>query len=194
MRREIKKKRHHNKVYSAFLRDTQHIQAVGQHKQITKMKKLITISIAILLFGCSSESDNSNVEADNKVDEKVIEEKPIEFNFRKTVWGMSMKDVIEAEGKPDVQRKNTIMYSAPDIGGKDAVIIYLFHAKKLIKGFYVFGMKNSMKLEYVAGFNQVYEMLNSKYGEPNELNDVWTDEETKVKYEGGTEPPLLAVA
>ena len=142
------------------------------------MKQVGLFLIAMALLSCS-ESPKEAAQVSQVVTATVIEN-----TFRKTVWRMSKQQVIAIEGEPYYQPKNVLLYNGVNVGGKDAVVMYVFHANKLVKGFYIFGMKNTMKSEFVRDFNDVFPILESKYGAPDVVVEVWVDSLSQEKYKG----------
>ena len=61
-----------------------------------------------------------------------------QFTFRKTLWGMSMAEVINNEGSQGVISDNIIMYTNKSIGGKECTIGYVFSDGKLCRAKYIF--------------------------------------------------------
>jgi hypothetical protein len=112
------------------------------------------------------------------------------YDFRKTIWGMSMPVVEAAEGKkPDLKEGDTIGYQGKLLG-YDAYIFYVFVEDQLVRARYVLGEQYTQKDAYLTAFEDFRTALTEKYGPPSSEKMSWD----KDRYKGDPDKWGLAVS
>lgn len=103
------------------------------------------------------------------------------FNFRKTRWGMSKREVMASEqSKPKYEQENAVGYEIKLLG-KDFFVIYFFTQNRLVKTRYVLNVEHTNKNDFIDDYKQLKETLTTKYGPPeidkiNWKNDLYKDD------------------
>jgi len=98
----------------------------------------------------------------------------VKYDFRKTNWGMSQKQVKvtedkEPEGEKDTESGWCLGYKT-EIGGEDYYCAYYFLEDKLWSCAYAFAGEHTNKNMYIDDYKEIKETLTKKYGKPN--NDI----------------------
>lgn len=100
--------------------------------------------------------------------------------IRNTTWGDNVEEVKAAITEEIVQdqkngRKHIILTSTT-VGSKDAAIGYVFGDDKLIRINYIFREVHSNDNNHIDDFNDIDEILEQKYGEPDSEDRVWSND------------------
>lgn len=112
------------------------------------------------------------------------------FDFRRTNWGMTKKEVRVTEFG-DISEDTNLLVSEDVVGGDmRALVAYVFADNKLVKGKYLFVEKHGDKNDYILDYERVRETLALKYGPPKSDEETWGD----GKHKGDTEKRGLAVS
>jgi len=114
------------------------------------------------------------------------QQKKLQYDFRKTRWGMSMKDIIQAEGKPDTimtldAHRKLMIYDNRTIASKKTLIGYILAYNQLVRANYLFKISHSNTNLYMQDYQEIKKLLQAKYGKPKEdeviwLNDLYKDD------------------
>lgn len=88
------------------------------------------------------------------------------YDFRKTRWGMSIKEVKASEKINLIaQHKDSLVYGPEIICNKNCNAVYFFVDNKLYQGIYDFYETHTNTREYLYDFKDIVELLQKKYGE-----------------------------
>jgi hypothetical protein len=97
-----------------------------------------------------------------------------EYNFRKTVWGMTKESVKHTEKrKPVFDRENDLVYN-DTLMSLNMGVFYHFVENKLVSSGYGVIEKHSNKNLYINDYKELKNVLLEKYGDPS---DRWFDGE-----------------
>ena len=106
------------------------------------------------------------------------------YNFRKTIWGMSQKEVrLKEKAKPQYITKKILGYSNKSIVNLSSSIVYIFSKNKLVRSKYIIQEHHSNKNTYISDFNTLKNKLTKKYGKPKENKVFWINDLYKDKYQ-----------
>lgn len=106
------------------------------------------------------------------------------FDFRKTRWGMSVAEVKASEGNiliadgPKDIYDNILVYKGM-IARLPTLINYFFISGQLVQASYALNVKHSNENLYIEDFNNIKNVLISKYGHPIEDSVIWKDDTYK---------------
>jgi len=132
-------------------------------KKVKKVKKGILVGVVIILglMGSVAFSD--------------------EYDFRKTNWGMSEKEVGEVETATVFKYDDTIctgQFYHTSVGGFDCGIWYDYVGvgEKLVRAKYDFGYNVTDEKVCIENYEELKGGLIRKYGEPIEDKYVWIDD------------------
>jgi len=112
------------------------------------------------------------------------EEDDTEKDFRVANWGDSKQSVVKREGVPDTDN-DPDYYGFPDeIVSHPCTVLYKFTDNKLSSGFYSFNIVHSNDNMFINDYQEIVDLLTSKYGEPIEggrdntiwFNDLYQDD------------------
>ena len=99
-----------------------------------------------------------------------------DYDFRKTNWGMSQKEVLASEtSKPIGQNAEMIIYKCK-ILNKDVLAAYCFIQNKLCKAVYMLKNKHSNTNRFIKDYQDFKKTLTNKYGKPIEDETRWEKE------------------
>lgn len=98
--------------------------------------------------------------------------------FRGLEWGSEKAEVIEKEGKPDTQSNAGLAYK-DSISATDCMVLFYFD-DGLSMGLYVFTPSYFNDIKHLRDYNDINQLLKSKYGAPdktvrNRDNNEYTD-------------------
>lgn len=89
-----------------------------------------------------------------------------EYNFRKTEWGYTKKQVMDAEkGTPIKEDDDFICYTGK-LAGSDVFIMYFFLNNKLCRAKYAYYEKHTNKNSFLSKYDKYKSLLIKKYGKP----------------------------
>jgi hypothetical protein len=95
------------------------------------------------------------------------------YDFRKTNWGMSQKEVLASEAmKPAEQGKEMTVYECT-ISSKNVVLAYRFVQNKLYGATYLLRTKHSHSIQYIGDYQALKKELIKKYGKPLRDETRW---------------------
>jgi hypothetical protein len=99
-------------------------------------------------------------------------EKP---DFRNVRWGMSIKEVKQAEHlKLVFADEETLGYQA-QFAGFECMLMYSFDNDRLYQAGYLFTHSRANQTDFIRDFGHVKAQLKRTYGEPLEDEVIWTD-------------------
>lgn len=93
-----------------------------------------------------------------------------EYDFRKVKWGMSIEDVQINELSEIVRIEDNMLIYRIEMLGEKCILQYLFENDKLIKGIYLFNIKNIHTKDRI--YKNIIESLNKKY---IHINDIFNE-------------------
>lgn len=99
-----------------------------------------------------------------------------QYTFRKTFWGMSIDEVIQNEGEPEVKDATMLVYKDKYIGKKHCSIGFVFSDNKLVRAKYLFDEKHSNDNLFLDDFNDISKLLEMKNGKSHNEGKVWKNE------------------
>lgn len=128
---------------------------------------LITLVVFPVAFLCCSEDKESK---------PTITETDVQYDFRKTRWGMTIEQVKASENiKPWAESDDLIVYKIT-VAIMPTSSSYSFVNNKLARAHYFFEPKHINDTLYIDDFDRVKNILTSKYGEPAEDDVLWKDD------------------
>ena len=83
------------------------------------------------------------------------------YDFRKTTWGMTKKEVRRIEGEPRYETERVLGY-LDTVAGMDCMVLYGFENGKLTRGGYRFLVKHSNKNLYIDDYEKIKKLLTKK--------------------------------
>jgi|AntAceMinimDraft_17_1070374.scaffolds.fasta_scaffold26500_2 hypothetical protein len=99
------------------------------------------------------------------------------FDFRKTNWGMSVKQVKAIEdAKLGPAGDSELGYSGIKIDGKDFICVYFFLEDKLYRSAYGLLGEHSNDNLYIDDYENLKEALTKKYGKPRFDKVTWRND------------------
>jgi hypothetical protein len=106
-----------------------------------------------------------------------------EIGFRKAAWGMNRDQVIQTEGREDVEEGANYLSYAGQVAGLSCSILYIFVEGTLVRGKYFFNVSHSNDNDHLSDYSTLKEMLIKKYGRPLEDEKLWKDDLYKDDYQ-----------
>jgi len=104
------------------------------------------------------------------------------FDFRKSKWGMSKKEIKKTEiGKIKREEDKVIVFDGT-VSNIDALIAYIFVEDKLVRAKYIFTPKHSNKNDFLVDYRTVKDALTEKYGTPQSDDTYWRNDLYKDNY------------
>jgi hypothetical protein len=98
----------------------------------------------------------------------------IEFDFRRTNWGMTRDEVKATEfGEPAESDENLIVYTDVVGGYMEALVAYVFADGKLVQAKYLFLEEHADPSNYISEYERVKQTLTLKYGPPKSDEEIW---------------------
>lgn len=111
-------------------------------------------------------------------DEKAEDPEESKTHFRNTRWGMTKEQVLRIEGQP-VHLENSkgldIIQYPQRILNMECLVGYVFAENRLAKAKYSFLGKQGDKNQYVLEYQNIKNILISKYGRPLSEKALWHD-------------------
>lgn len=118
-----------------------------------------------------------------KTDSTIVRpsDKRSDYDFRKTRWGDSRKQVQTSESAEFNTALNKGLFYKGTVLGMDVSIAYIFAYDSLVRAKYSFRNEHSNKNAFLTDYQNVKEALTKKYGAPIEdkvdwINDLFRDE------------------
>lgn len=105
-------------------------------------------------------------------------------DFRVANWGDSKQMVKKLEGKPDVLNEADCYVFSDKVALLPCTVFYSFIDDKLSRGTYIFKIEHSNRNKYIDDYEELVDLLTSKYGKPTEggkdnaiwINDLYRDD------------------
>lgn len=108
------------------------------------------------------------------------------FQFRKTRWGMSEREVRDSETSDPAFESTDALGFQSIVAGLSCETFYIFIDNQLVRGKYVFNERHSNNNHYISDYVTLKELLTEKYGLPLSrdnrqrdqiwLNDLYQDD------------------
>lgn len=117
--------------------------------------KRITIFVLLLLFTLHANS---------------------QYDFRKTYWGMTKEQVKKTENNEVLEEQERLLLYFGTVADMDCFIIYFFAYDTLVRAKYIFKETHSRRNQYITDFENVNEILEKKYGEPDMEVQLWSND------------------
>lgn len=105
-----------------------------------------------------------------------------DYNFRKTKWGMSIKQVKSSEPLDVLKEDEDFLLYKTSVIAKDVIIAYFFVDNQLVRTRYVLEESHTNKNDFIGDYNNFKEILSKKYGKPNQDEIFWKNELYKDDY------------
>jgi len=102
--------------------------------------------------------------------------KEIEYDFKKTNWGMSKEQVKTTEDKKPDFEDNTILSYEVTIIEKDFECVYLFLEDTLYGSRYLFLGEHTNKNLYIDDYEELKDILTKEYGKPKIDKVTWKND------------------
>jgi len=102
--------------------------------------------------------------------------KQIEFDFRKTKWGMTKEQVKATESVKLTGATDTLLNYSSEIAGMNATIGFSFSEDKLYRASYAFNEEHTNKNNYISDYENVKEILTREYGSPKSDSSEWRND------------------
>jgi hypothetical protein len=99
-----------------------------------------------------------------------------EYNFRKTKWGMSIKQVKLSETSELLQENENSLVFKTSVLANDVMLGYVFAENKLVGAHYILLESHTNISDFIKDYNSLKEMLTKKYGKPKYDHTVWNNE------------------
>lgn len=107
----------------------------------------------------------------------IIAQNTDSFDFRKTRWGMSKKEVLKIEKEKLLSTDDsTVLVFSSEINSLDCGIVYQFAEDKLAKAGYLITEEHTNKNDYINDYDNLKEILIKKYGAPLRSGKVWKND------------------
>lgn len=103
-----------------------------------------------------------------------------DYDFRKTKWGMSQKEVLASETLKVISQTAEGITCQNKVLNKEVLICYQFIQDKLYRTAYLLQEKYSD--HFIEVFKDFQDALISKYGKPSEDKLKWKNESAKENY------------
>lgn len=104
------------------------------------------------------------------------------YNFRKTKWGYSKKQIINSEKTSLVKDDMGILVYSDRILDHDCMIIYILIDDKLVRAKYIITDKSLGTWDYLPSYLKFKEALKSKYGKPVKEVAEWKNPERYKRF------------
>jgi len=99
-----------------------------------------------------------------------------QYHFRKTKWGMSQSEIIDAEdSKPEFRNERRMAFMT-EVLDKKMAVEYFSAGDKLCRAGYTLMERYLNENRYVADYMDFKKILYGKYGEPIEDRTVWRND------------------
>ena len=111
----------------------------------------------------------------NKEEEKE-EIDDVDKDFRVAMWGDSLQLIEKREGETNLAQGQDIYAFFGNVASLPCTILYAFTDNKLTMGKYIFNVDHSNKNDYIYDYEELVDLLKSKYGKPahgGKNNAVW---------------------
>lgn len=138
---------------------------------------LILTMLGIFIFSSCDAGNNKEVIETIEVNNKKYNRYADTYYFRGTVWGMTKDEVIEIEGRePDSSIGSVIYYDDLSVNGFQTDASFYFDDNKLISGGYKFVFSGLNHVSTMRSYETMRDILTNSYGEPIEVEELWTNE------------------
>lgn len=97
-------------------------------------------------------------------------------DFRKVNWGMSKLEVKATESGTIVKDDSVALAYEGNIAGLKSLIAYFFVNDLLVRAKYIFIEDHSNDNDFISDYDDVFKILNNKYGEPAKSQSIWKDD------------------
>ncbi|MFC2149162.1 hypothetical protein ACFLQ8_00500 [Candidatus Auribacterota bacterium] len=111
------------------------------------------------------------------------EKKEHEFDFQKTVWGMSIEEVPKTEKELILKGDKNVQYYYAKIAGLDCLAFYSFTYGELVAGEYQVLEPFSKEEQCIESYQKLKKYLIDEYETPIEDKTIWNDDRFKDKKE-----------
>lgn len=139
-------------------------------------------------FEVAVEVENIREKSNNLKDKKTSNLN--DEKFRNLKWGMSLEEVLKAEGLGSVNRIGDVAEFGPEyiddainfsdvVGGLQTTVYLYFYENKLMGGMYAFQEEHQYKNIYIDDFKNVEKILLDKYGPASSSEIYWRNESWK---------------
>lgn len=89
-----------------------------------------------------------------------------EHTFRKTTWGMTVKQVKASEQSKPVEEGNKVLFYETAINNREMGLMYVFYNKELVRAIYYLIGDDINENSYIAEYHSLKRLLIKKYGKP----------------------------
>ena len=103
-----------------------------------------------------------------------VEEQPTgPFDFRKTRWGMSRREVLSSEREEPIYKSLNRLLYATSVIDKQVMLQYDFGNDQLYRARYILVAKHVVDDKYVTDYQDIQGVLTAKYGKPKRNETIW---------------------
>ena len=108
------------------------------------------------------------------------------YDFRKTRWGMTQRQVIAKEGKPLSRGKDSLLYTDIQLLSVESILMFYFINDRLYRAAYMCTEEFSEPNTYLSASAKWIEALKNKYGKPQTdltwLNDLYRNDSKRFAF------------
>ena len=135
---------------------------------------IILLSYVFILTPVNNAYADASAYASNYTEEN--------YNFRKTKWGYSKKQIINSEKTSLVKDDIGILVYSDRVLDLDSMIIYILIDDKLVRAKYIITDKSLGTWDYLPSYLKFKEALKSKYGKPVKKVAKWKNPERYKRF------------
>lgn len=117
-------------------------------------------------------NDDGTWEKIEELPEKVI----VNYNVRKTYWGMNYLEVLNSETIDLDGSNDNMLFGKTTLNGLDALIAFDFINNELYDVRYIFINEHAIKSNFINDYENLRTNLNKKYGKEFENHRFFTDD------------------
>lgn len=138
---------------------------------IVTMALAIALAVPVITPAAEAPQSEATTESEGK-----------EYTFRGIPWGSSLEEVKNSDflkKHPDYEYEKSLNVIGVDnitVANKSTMAVLYFGDSGLYQAVYVLEEKHANLNSYIDDFDDIYEVLKKKYGEPDKTIDDWKDD------------------
>ena len=101
------------------------------------------------------------------------------YDFRETHWGMTKEQVKMTEKSGILQEQDRLLLYFGTASDLECFILYFFAYDTLFEAKYIFFENHERRNQYISDFENVKKNIISKYGNPKDDGQIWSNKEYK---------------
>ena len=106
-----------------------------------------------------------------------------DFDFRKSVWGMTQGEVKKTEKAEIIDAEADTLCYQGEVAGLDCFVFYYFTDGKLSSSGYGVTEEHMNKNGYIDDYDKLKTLLSKKYGKPTDDDVIWKNDLYKDDYQ-----------